>query len=296
MIKAVQQFAIRSAMKNERCAAATLSAAREAGYEGIEMCGFLMRPMPLLIRGFAAMAGMPIGPCGKLDWRRLIGESGLKVVSVHEDLDTVTGKTDAVEKEAADFGTDKVVVTGMFKFDYSDRDAVLALADRLNEAGQALGKRGLRFLYHNHNCELCPVGGGSERAFDLIIDRTDPVCVGFEFDSYWIAEAGADPCFWMDRLGARMELWHINDRGFRAAGKTASIRKSDGIELGYGNMPLVTLARKASSLGVSAAILENHSNWADGDPVKSLRLSSVFMNRYISAGTQNVADGDQTEG
>ena len=69
MKKAIQQFSLRLAMKSERQAAEILADAREAGYESIEMCGYLTRRMPLLIRGFAAMAGMPIGPCGKLDWR-----------------------------------------------------------------------------------------------------------------------------------------------------------------------------------------------------------------------------------
>ena len=82
MKRALQQFAIRSAMKNEKRAAEVLAEAAAAGYEGIEICGFLTRKIPLIVRGFAAMAGMPIGACCKLDWHRLISDSGLAVVSV----------------------------------------------------------------------------------------------------------------------------------------------------------------------------------------------------------------------
>ena len=267
-------------MKNEKSAAEVLAAAKNAGFDSIEMCGFLTRKMPLLIRGFAAMAGMPIGRCGKFDWRRLTAASGLKVVSIHEDLDTVMSKPDFVAEEAAGYGTDYVVVTGMFKFDYGKRGEVLGLAARLNEAGRLMKERGKRFLYHNHNCELCRTADG-ECAFDLLLDNTDPALVNFEYDSYWIAETGADPLCLMDRLGSRLKLWHINDRGFRAAGKTPSIRKSDGIELGYGNMPLVALAAKAAELGVEAVILENHANWINGDPVESMLKSAAFLNENI---------------
>ena len=266
-------------MKSERQAAEILADAREAGYESIEMCGYLTRRMPLLIRGFAAMAGMPIGPCGKLDWRRIVRDSGMSVVSVHEDLGTIEKKPDLVAEETAAFGTDTVVVTGMYKFDYSDADAVLRLADALSNAGRSLSERGLRLLYHNHNCELARAGNA--RAFDLIVDRTDPKYVGFEYDPYWMAEAGADPLEWMERLGGRMRMWHVNDRGFRPAGKTASIRKSGGMEPGYGNMPLVRIAEKAAALGAEAAVLENHASRSDIDPVWSVMLSAAFMNRYV---------------
>lgn len=279
MKRALQQFAIRSAMKNEKRAAEVLAEAAAAGYEGIEICGFLTRKIPLIVRGFAAMAGMPIGACCKLDWHRLISDSGLAVVSVHEDLGTISSKPDFVAGEAESFGTDTVVITGMFKFDYGDASAVERLADDLNAAGRLMKDRGMRLLYHNHNCELCRTDRG--RAFDIIIERTDPELVNFEFDSYWIAEAGADPRVWMDRLGRRMKLWHINDRGFRAAGKTASIRKSDGMELGFGNMPLAEMAAKAASFGTEAAVLENHANWIDNDPVRSMLISAAFMNENI---------------
>ncbi len=281
MLKAVQQFAIRDAFKNKDMAARVLSVAKGCGYEAIEMCGFLTRKLPLVIRGFAAMAGMAIGPCGKLDWQNIIKSSGLKVVSIHEDLGTITSKTDMVSAEAEGFGTDTVVITGMFKYDYSDKAEVLKLANDLNSAGSMLKKRGLRLLYHNHNCELCRIQGSDNTAFEAIIENTDPELVNFEYDSYWIAEAGADPVEWMDRLGARLRLWHINDRGFRPAGKTASIRKSGGMELGTGNMPLKRLVAKAKELGVEAVILENHADWIDGDPVKSFKISADFLNNNV---------------
>jgi len=185
-----------------------------------------------------------------------------------------------VIEEAKTYGTKYVVVTGMHHFDYSDKVAVLELIEKLNRAGKLLKDGGISFLYHNHNCEFRKVEAG-KNAFDFIIEKTDSEYVNFEFDSYWTAEAGVDPLAMMERLGDRIKLYHINDRGTRLSGKTSSILKSDSMELGYGNMNLTGMVEVAKKNGVEAIILETHKNWIDKSPIKSFQLSAKFMNKYV---------------
>lgn len=275
-IMAVQQFALRNALNTEKKAEHTLAAVKSAGYEGIELCSFLLYKLPFYIRVLTKLAGMGIGSCGKLDWRSLIGWSELKVVSMHNDLGSVEKDPDKAARLAAGFGTDNVVITGMHRFDYSDKAAVLALAERLNKSGKEMQSRGAKLLYHNHNCEFNHIGG--KLALELLIENTDPELVNFEFDSYWAAETGCDPLEIMDMLGSRMKLYHINDRGVRTRGKRMSILKSDSMELGTGCMPLAKLIKKAEDCGAEAIILESHRNWIDNDPVKSMELSGKFLN------------------
>lgn len=283
-MKAVQQIMLGSVVKNERTAAEVLRSVKEAGYDGIELNGFMIRPTPLLVRALTRAAGMPSGAGGKLNWKALIKEAGLRVVSVHEDLGTIKRDPDAVLREASDLGTDQVVITGMYRFDYTDREAVDGLARDLNEYGRILKDGGVELLYHNHNCELLRLKDGSgTRAYERLIEGTEPDRVGFEFDSYWFTEGGADALSWMERLGTRMKLWHINDRGTRQTGASMTpILKSDSMELGYGNLPLERLSEAALKNGVRAVVLESHRNWAEGSPVKSLQLSAAFMNRMFS--------------
>ena len=119
-------------------------------------------------------------------------------------------------------------------------------------------------------------------AYDVILENTDDTCVNFEFDSYWPTEAGVSALAWMKKLGTRMKLYHINDRGTRVSGPSMTpILKSDSMELGYGNMDLESLIRQALSAGVDAVILESHKNWADKSPVKSLQLSGDFLKRFL---------------
>ena len=170
-----------------------------------------------------------------------------------------------------------MVITGMYRFDYRNTDTVKELAQRLNNAGKKLQEEGISLLYHNHNIELLRTPSG-KRAFDILLEETDPRYLNFELDTYWLADAGADPLAWMKKMGDRMKLWHINDRGTKVE-KTpmTPILKSDSMELGYGNMDLDLLADQAKKNGVQAIILESHRNWAQGSPVKSLQLSAPLL-------------------
>ena len=279
--KAVQQFMLGSVLKKEASVRETLAAIKGAGYDSIELCGYMLHPMGFLIRMLTKAAGMPVGSGGNLDWERLVKESGLNVVSVHQDLGSIERDAKAVAEEAKKFGTDKVVITGMYRFDYGSEEAVRELAQRLNVAGKALGEQGIRLLYHNHNCELQFVNE-SQRAYDILIEQTDPEYVNFEFDSYWFAEGGADPLHWMKRLGNRMKLWHINDRGSRVEGVSMTpILKTDSMELGTGNMPLDALMEQAKLAGCEGVILESHRNWIDKSPIKSFQLSAKYLNERV---------------
>lgn len=276
--KAVQQFMLGSVLKNENAVRETFSAMKTASYDSIELCGFMLHPMGFMIRMLTKAAGMPVGSGGNLDWEGLVKESGLHVVSVHQDLGSVERDSKAVAEEAKRFGTDTVVITGMYRFDYGSEEAVRELARRLNAAGKALGEQEIRLLYHNHNCELRKVNP-QKCAYDILLEETDPEYVNFEFDSYWFTEGGADAKQWMRRLGKRMKLWHINDRGTRMTGPTMTpILKTDSMELGTGNMDLDGMAELAKENGVEAVILESHRNWIENSPVKSLQLSAQWLN------------------
>ena len=280
-VKAVQQFMLGTVMNNEAQARDTMQKMKAAGYDGIELCGFMIHPAGLMVRLMTKAAGMPVGKGGNLDWKGLVKDSGLQVVSLHTDLGSVERDPAAVAAEAKDFGTKYAVITGMYRFAYGEEKTVRELAERLNKVGEAVRKEGVSLLYHNHNCELQRVSS-TRRGYDILLEETDPAAVNFEFDSYWFAEGGADPLEWMERLGSRMKLWHINDRGARLAGPAMTpILKTDSAELGTGNMPLEALAEQAKRANVEAVVLESHRNWVEKSPVKSFQVSAEFLNGHF---------------
>ena len=274
----VQQIMLGTVTKNREQAVNALTRIRNAGYEGIELNRFMIHPSSLMVRLLTKAAGMPTGNGGKLDWHEMIKESGLSVISLHADLGSLEKETDEVIREAKSFDTDHVVITGMYRFDYADEDTVKDLADRLNQTGKTLKENGLSLLYHNHNIELLQIKPGV-RAYDILLDHTDPDYVNFEFDSYWFTDGGADASYWMKKLGKRMKLWHINDRGSRQNGPAMTpILKADSMELGTGNMNLDSLKDIALSNGIEAVVLESHKNWIDNDPLKSMEVSALWLN------------------
>ena len=63
----------------------------------------------------------------------------------------------------------------------------------------------------------------------------------------------------MKKLGSRMKLWHVTDRGSRQKGPAMTpILKADSLELGTGNMDLDGLRVKALSSRISHSINGAH--------------------------------------
>ena len=142
----VQQIMLGSVTSSEAQARAALRRIKAAGYDGLELNRFMIHPSSLMVRLMTRAAGMPTGKGGALDWHALLSEAGLGVVSLHSDLNSLEREPEAVIGEAKSFNTDTIVVTGMYRFDYSDEHTVRELAERLNKVGMALKKEGISFL------------------------------------------------------------------------------------------------------------------------------------------------------
>lgn len=279
---AVQQIMIGSECGSYEKAEKTLKAIKDAGYDAIELNDFMIHKTGITVKLLTKFAGMPIGNGGGLDWPTLIENSGLKVVSLHSYLNTIEEDPQAIAEEAKCFGTDTVVITAMYRYDYSSLSEVESLAARLNAAGKALAQYGIRLLYHNHNVEMQRVAE-NRTAFDVLIEETDPQYVNFEFDSYWATDSGANVHALMEKLGSRLKLWHITDRGCRQTGPYMTpILEESSVELGTGNMDLEGLAEIAVRNGVEGVVLETHKNWIDKDPIESLQISAEFMRKTFS--------------
>lgn len=280
-LKAIQQIQLGTVLSSEEQARETLRLLDVAGFEGIELNGFMTRPTPLFVRALTRASGMPVGRGGRLDWPALIRSTSLEVVALHEDLGTVEREPDAVVSRSADFDTTHVVITGMHRFDYTDEEQVRHLAARMNAAGRRLAHDGIALLYHNHNVEFRRLPSG-RTAYSVLVAETDPAAVNFEFDCYWPTAAGVDALALMRELGDRVVLCHLTDRGTRRTGPSLTpIDKSDVVELGLGTMDIPAFIEQAALAGTRAVILETHRNWIDRSPITSFQTSAQVLNRHL---------------
>ena len=274
---AVQQIMIGSACKDEKTTLSTLKRIKQVGYDGIELNLFMIENTPFIVRLLTKMAGMPVGKGANIYWPDMLKESRLKATSLHADLGSLENRIDEVISKARELNTNKIVITGMYRFDYSNYDNVKELVKRLDKVGARLRESDLQLLYHNHNVEFLKVDN-KYTAYEMILNDTNPDLVKIEFDSYWPAEAGVDVIPLMEQLGERLVLYHINDRGTRLKKVPITpILKSDSIELGYGNMPLKSILGLDCIKNVDAIILESHRNWVNNNPIDSMEKSVAFL-------------------
>ena len=268
-------------LKSDEKASEALERVKNAGFDSIELNSFMIHPSPFLVRALTKAAGMGVGTSGKRDWRNIIEKSGLSVTSLHSDLGSLERNMDSVVEEAKMFGTNRIVITGMYRYDYTSYSSVSSLAMRLNKCGENLKKCGMELFYHNHNIELFANEKG-RRALDVLIDETATDNLSFEIDTYWLNEGGSDSKEWMKKMGGRMKLWHIADRGWRGkSNQITPIVECDNVELGLGNMPLCELLDIAKDNGVEEIVLETHRNWIHNDPLESLEISGKWLRERL---------------
>lgn len=279
----IQQLQLGKILNKESNARTALKVIKESGFNLMELNGFMIRKSPFFVRLLTSAYGMPIKKSFKFDWKSLLKEYGLRVISIHEDLETLENNLDMVIKECEDFDCHYVVVTGIYNYDYSSLKAVEELAIRLNKVGRNLKSHGISFLYHNHNVEFVHVDK-FHLAYDILVEDTDPTVVNFEFDSYWPSLSGVDALFYMKKLGKRIRLHHICDNGNLNQKKFLTpIIKTDEVELGCGCLPLEAFLRQDLENGTEAVILEQHKNFTHKDPIESLATSSEYLQNFKKA-------------
>jgi sugar phosphate isomerase/epimerase len=90
-----------------------------------------------------------------------------------------------------------------------DREQLLQVAEQLNKIGRNTAKFGLKTLYHNHSNEFIKVE--DTRAYDILIQNTDPSLVGFEFDVGWGQMAGVDCAAYIRKYPGRFSIIHAKE-------------------------------------------------------------------------------------
>ena len=138
MRKAVQQLMLGKVIKSEEQASRVLEEIAFSGYDGIELNGYMIRKTPVFVRLLTAVAGMPAGRGGTFDWAALTHSARLTVTGLHEDLGTLKKDPDAVIRKAKELGTERVILTGLYRFDYTDVQAMQTLCADLNRIGETL--------------------------------------------------------------------------------------------------------------------------------------------------------------
>lgn len=258
----IQLYMTRDYLGNGKEIAETLQRISDIGYDGVELCNFLMRKEE------------------EQFWKANMDRVNLETLAIHEVFEDMKTDTDGCIRRAEIFETDNVVSAGAMEVEYEDSSQVSGLAKDLNEVGRKFRARGLTFMYHNHNCEFVRTEKGTI-PMDILLKETDPDYVKFEVDTFWIANSGFTVMEWMDKIGTRMKYMHINDCKVCKDRQGTPIRGISGTELGMGNMNLPAMIKKAEANGCACQILETHEGWIRNCPFESMRISREYLRKHF---------------
>lgn len=277
----IQQLQIGSILKNEKDTLNNLKLLKEKGFDYMELNGFMIRKNPFIVKMLTSLSGMPIKSSDKFNWEKLINDSKLDVLSIHEDINALESNLDLVISECRIFNSKYVVLTGNYKFDYNNEKNLLDLCQRLNKIGKSLKEKGISFLYHNHNVEFMRINDDS-LGYDVLINNTNSNYVNFEFDSFWASVSGVDAISYMEKLGSRLKIHHICDNSNLSKKESITpIIKMKACELGKGCLNLKEMVKFDIENHVDAIILEQHKNHIDNSPIKSALASLNYLKTSI---------------
>ena len=113
----VQQYMLREHFKTDKEALETLKKAKATGYDGIELCGFLMEPSDL-------PKGTPMEVKEKYDWQSLVKQAGIEVCSIHELMESMLKNLEPFIKKAESLGTNYMVAAATFETDFRNLESV----------------------------------------------------------------------------------------------------------------------------------------------------------------------------
>ncbi|WP_116047399.1 sugar phosphate isomerase/epimerase family protein [Amycolatopsis palatopharyngis] len=163
----------------------TLEALADIGYRNVELAGTYGRSVQ--------------------EFRGLLDRYGLRAVSAHVGFDGAD--LDALIADA------KVLGYHYADCAYANYGSIAEWRDfatRLDKAGEAFRKAGIKYGYHNHAHEFQKIDG--VRPFDVIAEVTSRHNVHFEYDLYWLVEGGIDPVEQYYREFGRVRQFHVKDR------------------------------------------------------------------------------------
>src|SRR5205823_434448 len=144
-------------------------------------------------------------------------------------------------------------------------------------AGRQCKAGGLQLAYHNHAFEFD--GSAGQRPIDIMMERFDRSLVAFEVDVFWVSTGGEDPVAFLKRMGTRVPLMHLKDRGAgcEVVHQESAVKRDCFKEVGAGILDFAAILRAAESIGVKHYFVEQDQT--PSDPVDSLAQSYVNLRK-----------------
>ena len=214
--------------------------------------------------------------------KRLLDESGLRVVSVfdwidfvHDDPAACVRRTESLLSAAKAFGAESVLVLpGLFREGDDEAACLDRICAGLSEACRLAAPLGIAVTIANFGLPGAPNGTAAGCA--AILGRMPGL--GFAFDTGNFACYGEDPHAAYERLRGRIAFVHLKDHPLGPHGLDAHTE----VPIGDGALDLGRLVRRMLADGYAGGFAVEHFGRSDQET--ALRRSASFCRRIL-AGT-----------
>ncbi len=248
---AVQLYTVRDYCNDSHDLVETLKKVRALGYKAVQMSS--------------------LGPLPSHDLARVLDGEGLVCCDTHEDPEELLAEPGSIVERLRVLGCHSTTYPYPKDRDFSTVDGLRRFCKALNRTGKLLRKEGIAFSYHNHNLELHKVGGRT--VLEWIMAETDPDALELELDTYWVQAGGGDPTDWLGKVKGRATILHLKDYGVDPRGRAMFE------EIGQGNLSWDKIIPAAKRAGCKWYVVEQDSDWEEGDPFLSLKMSLAFLKK-----------------
>ena len=207
------------------------------------------------------------------DFKALLDEFGLSLVSTGTDLNELQNNLEALVTRANFYGAKFAMVSWIDHqkpFSIEDADKAISI---MNEAGRLLQKEDITLVYHPHGYEFGehPSAG---TLLDYIIQSADDFY--FEMDTFWIQHGGGDPVAMLKQYPEAFKLMHLKDMKRGEVGdKSGSQDINHSVVLGTGQIPIAELVAIGKKTGVQYFFIEDESDRVLGQVPRSLTYLGI---------------------
>lgn len=194
----------------------------EMGFKGVEFAGNYGNLEPAELAAF-------------------LKETGLKCCGQHVGPDSITNPESKAYAYAKALNCPYLTTSGAGQVEKDWPGAI----ETYRKCGATAKANGCVFTYHNHAQEFIKFDG--IYAEDMLFQKTDPVEVQGELDTYWIRKGGPDPVAYIAQYPGRVPQIHLKDMHPLTCAFT---------EVGTGIMDLKAIFKVGKEVGAKWVIVE----------------------------------------
>lgn len=199
----------------------------------------------------------------------LLQQYGLKADSVYVSAKNAAAEVDGAARLAELYGC-TAARTNSIPDQYTESaEGYREYAKILNHSGRLCRDAGLRMMYHFHAFEWRQFG--NERGIDILLNETDPDCVFFQPDVFWLTQAGTEPSRSLKLFQNRAFFLHVKDYAITTRKGEKESVPSMFAPVGTGNLHWDAILRTAEEMQIERFVVEQDK--CHGDVWEAVRIS-----------------------